>query len=79
MKAKLVNIGKSKGLILPQAILDKYKITDSVEMVFGNEGLILKPNNTPRKGWEKAFKEMHKKGDDALLINDVFEDEDLST
>ena len=79
MKAKLVNIGKSKGLILPQAVLDKYKITESVEVVLGNEGIILKPIITPRKGWEKAFKEMHKKGDDALLINDVFEDEDLST
>jgi hypothetical protein len=29
----------------------------------------------PRKGWAKAFKEMHKAGDDELLINDVFEDE----
>ena len=31
----------------------------------------------PRKGWAKAFKEMHKAGDDELLINDVFEDETL--
>ena len=28
-----------------------------------------------RKGWEKAFKEMAKNGDDALIIPDVFIDE----
>jgi len=31
--------------------------------------------NTIRKGWAKAFEEMHKAGDDKLLITDVFEDE----
>lgn len=31
----------------------------------------------PRKGWAKAFEEMHKAGGDELLINDVFEDETL--
>ena len=31
----------------------------------------------PRKGWEKQFEEMHKNGDDKLLIDDVFEDENF--
>lgn len=29
----------------------------------------------PRKDWGKAFEEMHKNGDDKLLIDDVFDDE----
>lgn len=29
----------------------------------------------PRKDWAKAFEEMHKNGDDKLLIDDVFDDE----
>jgi len=29
----------------------------------------------PRKGWSNTFKEMHKAGDDKLLIYDIFEDE----
>ena len=37
--------------------------------------MILKPKNSPRKGWEKSFKKMNENGDDQLLINDVFEDE----
>ncbi len=35
---------------------------------------ILKP---PRKGWEEDFKRMHENGDDELLIEDIFEDENL--
>jgi hypothetical protein len=29
----------------------------------------------PRADWEKSFKVMHDRGDDELLIQDVFEDE----
>lgn len=29
----------------------------------------------PRKGWVDAFKKMHDCGDDQLLIDDIFEDE----
>ncbi|WP_246032571.1 hypothetical protein [Roseivirga ehrenbergii] len=44
-------------------------------MVLENGYIILKPTEQPRKGWEKAFKEMHDREDDQLLMNDVFEDE----
>ena len=40
-----------------------------------NDCIILKPAHSPRKGWDTAFKLLHEKGDDALLIDDVFEDE----
>ena len=40
--------------------------------------IILKPKIEPRKGWEDAFKKMHENSDDQLLLNDVFEDEDMS-
>jgi hypothetical protein len=29
----------------------------------------------PRGNWAEAFQQMHENGDDALLIDDVFEDE----
>lgn len=35
----------------------------------------LEPMDKPRKDWGKAFKEMRENNDDALLIDDVFEDE----
>ncbi len=77
MKVGVIKIGNSKGIRLEKAILKKYKIYDSVELVLEKEHIILKPIHTPRKGWEKSFKKMHEKGEDRILIDDFFEDENL--
>ncbi len=75
MQAKIIKIGNSKGLRLSKTILDKYDIKDKVELVLEEEYLILKAIPNPREGWEKEFVKMHKRGDDSLLIYDVFDDE----
>ena len=31
----------------------------------------------PRKGWDELFRIMHENGDDKLLIDDVFDDEEF--
>jgi antitoxin MazE len=77
MEAKIIKIGNSKGLRLSKTILDKYDIKDKVELVMEEDHLVLKAIPNPREGWEEAFKLMHNNGDDALLIDDVFEDEDF--
>lgn len=77
MEASIIKIGNSKGLRLSKTILEKYNITDKVELILEKEQIILKPISEPRKNWESAFKSMHKNNDDKLLINDVFEDENL--
>ncbi len=75
MELSLIKIGNSKALILPKAILDKYSIVDKVELTLEENYMILKPILEPRKNWEKAFKKMHKNGDDKFLIDDIFVDE----
>jgi len=40
-----------------------------------NVHMILKSIGEPRKNWEAAFFEMHKNGDDKLLIDGVFDDD----
>jgi len=62
---------------MSKTLLEKYNITDKVELILEEDFIILKPKQEPRKGWEDAFKKMHEDGDDQLLLNDVFEDEDL--
>ena len=42
-----------------------------------NREFTIKPVAVPRKGWDLKFKEMHENGDDKLLIEDVFEDENM--
>lgn len=41
-------------------------------------GTLLQPIEEPRKGWGEAFQRMHENGDDLLLIDDVFEDENFA-
>ena len=38
---------------------------------------ITKSIENTRKDWESAFKKMHENGDDKLLIDDVFNDENF--
>lgn len=75
MELSVINIGNSKGIRLSKTILEKYSITDKIEVILEKECIVLKPKSEPRKNWEKAFKKMHENGDDKLLIDDVFEDE----
>lgn len=77
MELSVIKIGNSKGVRLPKSIIDKYAINETVEVVLKKDSIVLKPVNEPRKGWEKAFKEMRMNGEDKLLIRDVFEDENI--
>jgi antitoxin MazE len=77
MELSVINIGNSKGIRLSKTILEKYSISDKIELILEKGYIILKPKTEPRKGWEKAFKKMHDNGDDLLLMDDVFEDENF--
>ncbi len=77
MELSIIQIGNSKGFRLSKTLIEKYNIKDKVELILEKEYLILKPISSPRKGWDTAFKEMNESGDDQLLFNDVFENENL--
>ena len=77
MELSVINIGNSKGIRLSKTILEQYNINEKIELILEKDYIILKPKIEPRKNWEVAFKEMHENGDDQLLINDVFEDENF--
>ncbi len=77
MELSVINIGNSKGIRLSKTILEKYSISDKVELILEKGYIILKPKTEPRKDWDKAFKKMHENGDDQLLTDDVFEDENF--
>ena len=77
MEVSIIKIGNSKGFRISKSILERYNITDKLEMILEKGQIVLRPISVPRKGWDKAFKDMHKNGDDELLIDDLFEDENL--
>ncbi len=76
MELSIIRIGNSKGIRLNKSILQRYNIQDKVEVILEKGRIILKPVPNTRQGWEDAFREMHDKKEDTLLIPDVFEDEE---
>lgn len=77
MEVSVIKIGNSKGIRLSKTLLDKYNIQDTVEVILEKGQIVIKPIQKPRKGWEKAFKKMVENGDDKLLMDNVFEDENF--
>ena len=75
MDISVITIGNSKGIRLTKTVLEKYNITDTLELTLEKGYMILKPKQEPRKGWGKSFKKMHENGDDKLVVPDVFGDE----
>lgn len=75
MEAAIIKIGNSKGLRLSKALIKRYDIGDKVELIMEADHIILKPMAQPRANWGEAFAQMHAKGDDEMMIPDVFEDE----
>ncbi|MFZ3090033.1 MAG: AbrB/MazE/SpoVT family DNA-binding domain-containing protein [Nitrospirota bacterium] len=71
MKANLVSIGNAKGIKIPTVILRQCNIEDSVELDIEDDKIVIKSvKSKPRKGWDKAFKLMHVRREDILLINE---------
>ena len=77
MEISIVNIGNSKGIRLPKVVLEKYKMMDKVEVILEENQIVLRAKEEPRKGWENAFQQMHENGDDQLLIDAIFDDENV--
>jgi antitoxin MazE len=77
MEVSVVKIGNSRGIRFSKTIIERYNIRDTVDLILDKGQIIIKPLSRPRRGWEKAFMEMSANGDDKLIINDIFEDENL--
>ena len=60
MKMNIVQIGNSKGVRIPKALLEQLKFGQSVEFEILPEGLLLRPVShqtepVPRAGWAEMF------------------------
>jgi len=67
MKTSVVRIGNSRGIRIPKTLLEQCHLTDSVELEVQDDELIVRPVAKPRAGWEEAFRQMKRHGDDTLL------------
>ena len=57
---KIVSVGNSKGVRIPNEILRRQGISDEVDLVETIEGLLLRPRRSDTLTFEEAFAEMAK-------------------
>jgi antitoxin MazE len=67
VRSKVVKIGNSHGIRIPQALLKQAGLADEVEMTVQGDRLIIQSAHKPRQGWNTCFSSMAKAGDDRLL------------
>ncbi len=77
MVTTIINIGNSKGIILPKSILKQCEIDDQVNIKVQDKTIVITAAIPliKRKEWGKVFKKMAKNGDDELVIPDVINNE----
>jgi antitoxin MazE len=67
VRASIVRIGNSRGLRIPEALLEACGIRDAVELSLEQGRLIVQPARAVRQDWAKAARRMAERGEDRLL------------
>jgi antitoxin MazE len=67
MKARLVNIGNSRGVRLPKPLIEEAGLVDEVELRVRNGAIVIAASNPPRAGWADAAERLASRQQSALL------------
>ena len=70
MQMNIVQIGNSKGVRIPKALLEQLKFENAVEFEITPDGLLLRPARQPKTavpcaGWAEMFQSALAEGDDS--------------
>ena len=78
MRSNIIQIGNSKGLIIPSNLLRRLRLSlkSPVEVFMEDEKIVIRAE--PRQGWAEAFRQFALSGEEETFFPDVFADEDLS-
>ena len=71
MKIDIVQIGNSKGIRIPNAVLKQCGFTSNAELHVENDKIIIAPvKSSIRKGWGEKFKDLATE-DSVLDVQDI--------
>ena len=79
MKTNIVQIGNSRGIRIPKALLEQCQLQDEVELELRGDHLVIRPAAKPRSNWADAFRQMREQEDDTLLDQDTLPATDWDT
>jgi len=67
MKAKLVQIGNSRGIRLPKPIIEEAQLNDEVDIHVKEGAIVITSIRMPRSGWAVSAKKLHDQEQGKLL------------
>jgi len=70
MKAHVVRIGNSRGIRIPKSVIELCQLHGAVDLIVQQGQLVVRSAAKARAGWDQAFEQMHRHGDDQLLDRD---------
>ena len=67
MKAKLVQIGNSRGVRLPKPIIEQVGLLDEVELIVRDGAVVISAVQPARHGWADAAAALSARREDTML------------
>jgi len=56
MKTSLIQIGNSKGIRIPNSLIEQYQLSGEIELIPSKSGLLITSSSRPRSNWKGIFK-----------------------
>lgn len=70
-------IGNSRGVVIPKAILEQVGFDDQADLVIEGDRLVLsKPKKNPREGWAEDSRAIAEAGEGELVLGDFMNEAD---
>lgn len=66
MQTNLINIGNSKGVRLPKAVIEQAGLTSDLEIEVAAGAVVIRSARQTRRGWASAAAACHQAGEDQL-------------
>jgi antitoxin MazE len=67
MKAKLVQIGNSRGVRLPKPMIEEARLHDNIDIHVVEGSIVITSNFKQRSSWADSAKRLHDQNGDVLL------------
>ena len=71
MEARLIQIGNSRGIRIPKALIEAAGLEVGLRLRVVEGGLLLERVDHPRAGWAAAARELRDRGETGLLDDPV--------
>jgi len=71
MKAKLIQIGNSRGVRIPKPLIKEAGLNNEVDINLRDGEIVIRSMRKIRSGWEEAAMKLHEHNGDGLVADEI--------